>query len=171
MRGVGLVGGHARHVDQHPAARRSQLPDEGAADVRHCGHIDGDLAPQPFRIRLVEGAEAGEPGVVDHAGDGQAELPQLLGQRLPGVAGGQVHRQYVHLDPVTSAQLGGQLLQPLLAAGDQHQVGAPGGELAGELGAEACAGTGDQGGLAVVVDRCPDPLPLAVTAYLAVNAK
>jgi len=49
---------------------------------------------------------------------------------------------------VVGLQLLGEGVQALLAAGDQDEVDAAGGELAGELLADAAAGSGDQGGRA-----------------------
>ncbi|MEU2358447.1 hypothetical protein ABZ599_36660 [Streptomyces misionensis] len=45
-----------------PPVRGTQLADEGTADVGDRGHADRDLAAQPVRVRLVEGAEGGGPG-------------------------------------------------------------------------------------------------------------
>lgn len=124
-------------------------------------HVDCDLLLQSLRIGLVEGTVVRKPGVVDNAGDVHAEPLHLGGQRLPGAVGGQVHVHDVHLDPVLCAQLLGELLQALPAAGDQHQVRAALGEPAGELHAEPRTGPGDQRGLPPVVDGGHDDSPFS----------
>jgi hypothetical protein len=53
---------------------------------------------------------------------------------------------------VFAGEFGGQALKPVRPAGHQHEVRAAAGQLAGEFGAEAGAGAGDDDGLAVVVD-------------------
>ena len=63
------------------------------------------------------------------------------------VAVGQVGGQHLDLDAVRRAQLGGDVLQPGLVAGDEHQVVAPVGELVGEGAADAGGRAGDEGGL------------------------
>ena len=46
---------------------------------------------------------------------------------------------------VGGGELGGDLVQAILAPGDQDQVVAAGGQLAGDRGADAGRGSGDQG--------------------------
>jgi hypothetical protein len=50
----------------------------------------------------------------------------------------------------------GERVQAIGPPGDQHEAGAPGGKLAGELGTDPRAGTCDQHGLLLVIDGLHD---------------
>jgi hypothetical protein len=75
-----------------------------------------------------DGTVGPEAGVVHQ--DVHVDMP--LGQRLRDllrIAGSaQVSGHDLRLDPVLRGELAGQLPQPALAAGDEHQIGAIAGE-------------------------------------------
>ena len=87
-----------------------------------------------------------EAGVVDQ----HVDRPLAVGEPVldPGQLGrvAEVGGQHLHLDAVRRSQLGGDLAQPRLVPGDEHQVVAPGGELDRELVADAGGGSGDERG-------------------------
>jgi hypothetical protein len=92
----------------------------------------------------------------------------LLRQCAAGARDAQVLCDHRGLDAVRRGDLGGEGLQAVPTAGDEHQVGAAGGEPAGELGADPGARAGDQGGLLAVIDRAHD---LHCTPLLALSAR
>src|SRR6516162_8540662 len=86
----------------------------------------------------------GDSGVVDHDVDPAMCLHDLGEQRvhigfLGHIGGRRLGR------PALAADLGDDAVQHLLAAGDQHGLGALGGEVLGDGLADAGAGTGDDG--------------------------
>lgn len=145
---------------------RAQGADEGAADVDHGAHVDGEFLAQPRGVLLVERAEGAEARVVDQARDRDAASRELFEERVGDPVRAEVHRDGRDLDPVRRRELRGQLLQAVGAAGDQDEVGSAGGEPACELLAEPGAGARDQCGLAPVVDRVHEPSPLRVVGCL-----
>jgi hypothetical protein len=89
-----------------------------------------------FPVQPAELAVEAVAGVVDqhvHRAAGARGRRQEL---VRGASSGQV--EHHHLDPhaVAAAKLRLQLPEPLLAPGDQGEVGAAGGKLAGEVGPE-----------------------------------
>ena len=54
-------------------------------------------------------------------------------------------------------RLDAEVPQAVLPTGDEHEVGAPGGEAAGELGSQPGAGAGDEDGLVAVAERIHGP--------------
>jgi hypothetical protein len=97
----------------------------------------------------VEQPVRAESGVVDQAGHRDAALGHRGGEFRPRARLGQVHADHRDGDP---GQLGGQLLQPVGAPGDEHQAGTAGGQAPGEEGSEPGTRAGDQGGLVLKVD-------------------
>ena len=93
-----------------------------------------------------------KPGVVDQSGGVDAAGLEFGAQRAAGVGQAEVAGDDGHRDAVRAGEFGGQALKPVRPAGDKHEVRAAAGQLAGEFGAEAGAGAGDDDGLAVVVD-------------------
>ena len=89
------------------------------------------------RVVLQERAGGAEAGVVDQQLDLDAELGDPLRQRRR--VGGEVAGDDVRV----GRKLGGEALQAVGPAGDQHQVVPAGGELAGELLANSRRGAGD----------------------------
>ena len=117
-------GQRDRRLDQHPdlleLARGIGLM-KGAAGGK-AGVVDEDLDIEPERRRCGPGAAARE-----------AALPRsqpIVSARMPWLGG----------------ELCGELVEPVLAPGDEHEVVAAAGELAGDLGADPGRGAGDQRG-------------------------
>ena len=92
--------------------------------------------PSGISGKRAVGAEA---GVVDQQLDLDTELGDPGGQR--GGVGAEVAAEHAGL----GGQLGGERLEAVGAAGDEDEVVAARGELAGELLADSRGGSGDQG--------------------------
>ena len=89
-------------------------------------------------------AHGADAGVVDQDVDGQPAAVDLVEQAGAGGGIGDVAGD--HLDADAAGEFVGQLAQPVLAAGDQRDAVAAGGQLAGDVGADARRGPGDDGG-------------------------
>ena len=93
--------------------------------------IDADNLCLALRVEFQEAAPEAEAGVVDEVIDLDPELLDL-GRQL-GRLGDEIALDHV----CRGGELLGELLEAVLAAGDQDQVVAAGRELAGELLADA----------------------------------
>ena len=82
--------------------------------------LDVELDDVALRLEVVveEVAEVAEAGVVADADDLALALLQLLGQAAALLRAAEVARLDVDVDVVGLAQLVGELLEPLAAAGD-----------------------------------------------------
>ena len=96
-------------------------------------------------VGLGDPAQRGEPGVVDQDVDGDAELDHPGRQDGACRPVGEVGGQHVGL-PAARSDLVGERAQLVLAAGDEHDPVAAAGQLAGDLGADALRGAGDERG-------------------------
>ena len=109
--------------------------------VTIASQLTPDLLGVARRVVVEERARGAEAGVVDQQVDLDSELRDLVAQR--GGLGREVAGDQRGPSVGSSA---GELLQPVGAAGDQDQVVAAGGELAGELFADSRGSAGDQCG-------------------------
>ena len=86
-----------------------------------------------------------EAGVDDHLVETAELLAELLEDAEDGVVVSDVERLDRHRDlGVGGGDLGPEVVEAVRTSGAQGEVVAQGGELAGHLGAEAAAGTGDE---------------------------
>ena len=72
------------------------------------------------------------PALLTSVSIGRAVSLSRAEMRSTSARYGQVRGQDLGHDPVGGSQFGGQRLEPIGAAGDEHQVGAAGRELSGE---------------------------------------
>jgi hypothetical protein len=86
-----------------------------------------------------------EPGVEDEHLQRHGVGVERRPARRPSLRRREVTRGHPRVDAVLGVQVGGQVLQVLLAPGHEQQGVAPRGEVAGEAAADARGGPGDQG--------------------------
>ena len=119
--------------------------------VTTASQLTRTISASRSRVELEEAAAEAEAGVVDQQVHVDAELLDLA--RELGRLGGEVAVD----DVGRGRELLGELLEPVLAAGDQDQVVAAAGELAGELLADARGRAGDQCRLGHGSEPIPKP--------------
>ena len=121
------------------------------APVSSCTRLDVEAHDARLLLEVVveEVAEVAEAGVVAEADDLALARLQLLDQAAARGGAAEVAGLDVGVDVVGLAQLVGELLEPLAAAGDERDVVAALGQLAGEVGADAGGGAGDEDSRAV----------------------
>jgi hypothetical protein len=106
--------------------------------------VDLDEFQGPPDVGLLQRRHHPEARVI-HQECHRDAAPRHLGEQLaPRTRPGQIGRHDLAADAVCGLQFLRQGLQPILAAGDQHAVHAPGGQLPGELGADPGGGPGDE---------------------------
>lgn len=128
-----MAGDHAR---QHP------LCELGHGDV-----VELDLRGQAGRVGFRDEAVRGEAGAVHQDAHGLAQVGDAAREGVGAAGLLQVGRDDLGLDVVALFELRREVAQLVLAAGDQYEVGAAGGQLAGERGTDAGRGAGHQGSL------------------------
>ena len=110
--------------------------DERASEVDQGADVQRDHVLQTIRVLVGERVVGAETGVVHQPGGVDTARLQLGAKGAAGVGQTEIAGNSGHRDAVGAGQLVGQTLEPVRATGDEHEVRAPGGELAGELGAE-----------------------------------
>ena len=95
----------------------------------HHGQLGG-------RVRSVDRAHGGEPGVVDQNVDDERTGGELFNDGGPGCLVGQIGHDPLGPHAVPRAQLAGQLLERGLATGDQGHAETASGQQGGDLGAD-----------------------------------
>jgi hypothetical protein len=121
------------HSAQH---RRRQL--------LHGGDVEGDERPQVSGIGVRDPAEGAHARVVHEPRD--LAFPELAGEPAALVWIGEVDDGDLGGHGGALVQLGGERLEPVLAAGDEHEIVAARGEPAGDRVADARRGAGDDHG-------------------------
>jgi len=111
----------------------------------------GRLDVQPQMTHLVIDAvvrelqRQAEPGVVHEQIDGVGPIAEARDDAADAGLVDEVGCEHLDGHAVRVAQFGGQIVERRRGACDEHEVGAASGELAGELGAQPRAGSGDEG--------------------------
>ena len=96
-------------------------------------------------VAVLEGERQSEPGAVDQHVDRSCCVRETVHDGGDADGGGEVGGEHLDRCGTGAGQFPGQLLEPGLVAGDEHEVVAAASELAGVFGTEPGAGTGDQG--------------------------
>ena len=143
---AGRVGGEARQrlegggggdVEHRAGALLDHPRQERAGDLVHGLDVEADHLGLLLEVVVEEVAEVAEAGVVADADDLALARLQLLDRAAARGGAAEVAGLDVGVDVVGLAQLVGELLEALAAAGDERDVVAAVGELAGDLGADA----------------------------------
>jgi hypothetical protein len=133
----GREAGDAADVQHRAAAAREHRRQRCVGQAHDGADVEAQQVLLVRALHLVEGALGAQARVVDQQVDALAAPP--LDPRAAVVAG-EVGREHLDVD----RQGVGQGAQAGLVAGDEDQVGAAGGELAGEGGADAGRRAGDE---------------------------
>ena len=129
-----------------PVAGRDHRLQERAGQVVHGLDVQRDDAPLALDAGLEQRRDGPEAGVVAHAHDRALAGLEPRDQGAPRRRVDQVARLDVGVHAVGEPQLLRERLQPVGAAGAEHDVVAAPCQLARELGADAGGRPGDQDG-------------------------
>jgi hypothetical protein len=88
----------------------------------------------------------GKPGVVDDEVERSVSVGDPGGDKLAAVLRAEIGRQHLCRDAMHRPQLVSAPREPIHVPSDQHQVVSVLGQLAGERGADARGGAGNEGG-------------------------
>src|SRR5690606_32484806 len=105
-----------------------------------------DLSGERVPGGVGERCLARQSGVVDQHVNVQALLVGVSQDRCRGGGVGEVGGEDLTSDLVLFGELGGEVVEAVGAAGDQQQLVAAGGQVAGERRADACGGAADERG-------------------------
>ena len=141
-----LEGGGRRDVDDRPAAAIGHRRAEARLEVDERLAVERDHRGEARGIRAVDRARAAEAGVVDEDLDVEPKRLDLRQHLVAAGVGAEVGGDVLGADAVRLVELLGERLQAILAAGDEGHAVAAGGELAGDLLADARRSAGDEGG-------------------------
>ena len=111
--------------------------------------VEADDVGLLLEVVVEEVAEVAEARVVADADDLALARLQLADEAAAGGGAAEVAGLDVDVDVVGLPQLVGELLEALAAAGDERDVVAALGQLAGHVGADAGGGAGDEDGRSV----------------------
>ena len=122
------------HVRREHRGQRNRRLDEHA-----------DLFEFSLGVRLVKCAVRGEARVVDEDLDLEPERLDLGRQLLARGRLTEVAGDGLGANPVVGFEILGELVEPVLAPRDEHEIVAARGQFTGELGADPGGGAGDEG--------------------------
>src|SRR5690606_4586187 len=132
-------------VDDPPAAA-AHGADRGVHEPHGGLHVHAQVAHLVVDVVVGEVQRQAEAGVVHEEIDPAPAVRDALADPVDVALPGEVGGEHFHGDAVLLAQSCGQLLQRVGTAGDDHEIGAVGGQLSGELRTQSCAGSGDECG-------------------------
>jgi len=137
LAGKRLEGRGGGDVEHRPAPTLHHPGKKDAAQVDDGLDVGADHRHLTVAVTAGHGAGRAESGVVDEHIDGEPPLgqgPEDAGARR-GV--GEVERHHLAPDAACLLELGGELGEPLLAAGEQGEAVAALGQLSRQIGADA----------------------------------
>jgi hypothetical protein len=143
----GLRGGDRGDVEHRAGTPLHHLGQERPGQLVGGPDVEAHLLGLALDRQLVEGPDRAEARVVAQPDDRGAARRSDRADEF-GACGrvGQVADLDVHAGAVAPAQLLGERLQAVAPPGDQRDAVAAGGEHAGQLGADARRGAGDDDG-------------------------
>ena len=147
VRGEGrqrLDGGETGDVEDRATTPFDHPADEGAGEVVQRVDVDLDHLALLGLVGLREETRTAEAGVVAHAGEVEVQVLDGIDEPLARGDVGEVRGQDVGTDAMGAREFVGERVEPVDATGDEHDVVLLGGELAGELRADAGGGAGDE---------------------------
>jgi hypothetical protein len=124
-----------------------QVGEGGAGGVEQALDVEGDHAVPLLGVRVGDGAQQHQAGIVDQGVQPSESLDGLLYGRLGLGAVGDV-RFHGQRGASRLVDLGGEGLQAVPAAGHERDAGTVPGEPAGGGGTDTAARAGDEGGCA-----------------------
>jgi hypothetical protein len=163
--GKRLVRSGAGDVDDDAPAAGHHARQHPLRELHHGDVVELDLRGQAGRVGFRDGAVRGEAGAVHQDVHGLAPFGDAAREGVGAAGLLQVGRDDLGLDGVARFELDRKVTQLVLAAGDQDEVRAAGGQVAGERGADAGRGAGHQGSLSGDVHRQKTQLDWVALAH------
>ena len=137
-----LVAADRREVDDVARLPGPHVGQDGGDAVEHASDVHVNHAVPLVNLEFVQGREWHYAGVVDDHIDLPEALQREIGEGLHVGEVGHVERAVFRCAAI-GADLGGDLLEAVGAAGAEYDAGALAGEKAGGSLADAAAGAGD----------------------------
>ena len=151
--GDGLEGSGGGDIDDRPLLGRGHARQQQTAQMDDGLTVDLHLRGLTNRVGLGDPASCTEPSVVDEGVDDDAAPGDVLHQGQPLGCRGDVAGTDDGADPVSGGEFGGKVVEDVLTASGQDEIGSAAGQVTAECLPQATTGPAHQCPRAFVASR------------------